>query len=216
VIIWVIGFITVFGNLWYNVNAIIAWAWIWGLAIAFAAQKSISQMFWAVTILLNKPFKVWDSVKINWITWTIKDIWLSYVEMTETSGYKVMIPNDAIMSTNIENLTTRKNRKTEFVLWLEYDTSTLKLKKWIDTIKNILQKYVDEKTIGSYRVTFDDFWQFSLNIKVLYYSLLNKDFWEYASQKEEINFEIKKTFEKLWIEMAFPTQEILLKKLWGE
>jgi MscS family membrane protein len=144
------------------------------------------------------------------VTWIIKDIWLSYVEMVETSGYKIMIPNDAIMSTNIENLTIRKNRKTDFVLWVEYNTSTLKLKKWIDNIKNILQKYVDSKTIDSYRVIFNDFWQFSLNIKVLYYSLL-KDFWEYEKQKEEINFEIKKTFEKLGIEMAFPTQEILLK-----
>jgi hypothetical protein len=36
--------------------------------------------------------------------------------MTETSGYKIMVPNDAIISANIENLTIRKNRKTDFVL----------------------------------------------------------------------------------------------------
>jgi small-conductance mechanosensitive channel len=97
-------------------------------------------------------------------------------------------------------------------LSIDYNTSILKLEKWINSIKNILQKYVDNKTIDSYRVNFNTHWQFSLDIKVLYYSLL-KNIWEYEKQKEEINFEVKKVFEKLKIEMAVPTQEVLLKSI---
>lgn len=207
-IIWVLWIISIFSNLGYNVNAFIAWAWIWGLAIAFAAQKSISQIFWAIIIFLNKPFKVWDYIKINWMVWTVKSIWLTYIELTERAWHKVMIPNDVSMSTNIENYTERKNRRTEVILQIEYKTPSLKIQKWEDAIKNILQFYVDNETISSYRVTFDSFGKFSLDINILYYSLHNADISLYAKQKEEINYEIKKAFEKIWIKMAFPNQEL--------
>jgi small-conductance mechanosensitive channel len=49
--------------------------------------------------------------------------------MTESSGHKVMVPNDSIISSNIENFSTRKNRKTEFILSIDYNTSILKLEK---------------------------------------------------------------------------------------
>lgn len=209
-IMWIMGFITIFSSLGYNVNAFIAWAWIWGLAIAFAAQKSISNIFGAITILLNKPFKVWDSVQINGITGTIKDIGLTYVELTESNWHKVMVPNDSIMSSNIENFSTRKNKKTFFTIWITYDITTIKLKKWIDVIKEILEKYKTEKTIASYRVNFSNFWDFSLNIDILYYSLYNDDS-EYWLQRENLNFEIKTAFEKLQIDIAFPTQEVVIK-----
>jgi small-conductance mechanosensitive channel len=132
--------------------------------------------------------------------------------MTETTWHKVMVPNDSIISTNIENFSTRKNRKTTFIIWITYDTTTLKLQKWIDLIKEILEKYKTDWTISSYRVNFSDFWEFSLNINVLYYSLYNQNLDEYHRQKEQINFDIKKAFDSSKIDIAFPTQEIIVKK----
>jgi MscS family membrane protein len=121
-----------------------------------------------------------------------------------------MVPNDSIMSSNIENFSTRKNKKTFFTIWITYDITTIKLKKWIDVIKEILEKYKTEKTIASYRVNFSNFWDFSLNIDILYYSLYNDDS-EYWLQRENLNFEIKTAFEKLQIDIAFPTQEVVIK-----
>jgi hypothetical protein len=40
------------------------------------------------------------------------------------------------------------------------------------------------------------FGDFSLNINVTYFSLINKSFKEYIKQKEEINLLIKEKFEK--------------------
>jgi small-conductance mechanosensitive channel len=47
----------------------------------------------------------------------------------------------------------------------------------------------------------------------LYFSLYNDNFDEYTNQKEQINLEIKKVFEKLKIDMAFPTQEVIIKNV---
>lgn len=212
IFIWIVWWLTILWNLWYNISALITWAWVWWIAIALAAQKSVSNIFWALSIIINKPFKVWEFVRINWFTWTVKEIWLTYLELRDTTWNKILIPNETLISTSIENLTQRDNRRNDFIIWLVYETSLEKLKKAIKILEDILEKYVKNWTLESYRVNFDNFWDSSLNINWTYFSLLNDDYKAYIKQKEEINLEIKRLFEKEWLEMAFPTQEIRLKK----
>ncbi len=212
IFLWIIWAITIIANLGYDVSALIAWAWIWGLAVALAAQKSITNVFGAITILLNKPFKIWDYVKVNSTIWTVKEIWLSYLTIIDQQGHQVMIPNENIISSSVENYTVRQNRRTDFTIWLIYWTSLDKMKSGVAIIEKILQEYVDESTLEEFRVNFDMFWDFSLNIKVTYFSLVNKDYELYLKQKWEINLKIKDEFAKAWLSMAFPTQELILKK----
>jgi len=44
-------------------------------------------------------------------------------------GHQIMIPNETIISTSIENLSVRENRRTDFGIGLVYGTSQLKMKK---------------------------------------------------------------------------------------
>ncbi len=211
VFIWIIWSISIISNLWYDVSALVAWAWIWWLAIALAAQKSLTNVFWAVTILLNKPFVVWDFININGHIWVVKEIWLSYLTIQDTAGHQVMMPNENIISSSIENYSVRKNRRTDFSVWLVYWTSLDKMREWVRIIEEILQKLADENTIDTFRVNFDMFWDFSLNINATYFSLINDDYTLYLKQKEEINLEIKNKFANAWLDMAFPTRELIIK-----
>gem|GEM_PF-1047616 len=86
------------------------------------------------------------------------------------------------------------------------------MKEGVKIIEEILEVYKTENGISSYRVNFDAFNAFSLDIQVTYFSLVNKNYVEYLKQKEEINLKIKEQFEKAGLDMAFPTQELILKK----
>ncbi len=209
---WVIWIITILSNMWYNVTALITWAWIWGLAIALAAQKTLSNVFWAVTVLLTKPFQLWDYISIDWQVWTVKEMWVSHLTMIDKQWYFVLIPNEKLISNNIENLTKRESRRWEFSIWLVYSTTLEKTKQAVEIIENILQDCMDEQTINYFRVNFDTFWDFSLNIRAVYFSILNEDYKDFVKQKEQINMKIKDEFAKQEIEMAFPTQEVIIKK----
>lgn len=44
-VIWIVGVITIVGNLGYDVTALVAGAGVSGLAVALAAQKSVSNIF---------------------------------------------------------------------------------------------------------------------------------------------------------------------------
>ena len=212
VFIWIFWLITIIWNLGYDISALITWAWVWGLAIALAAQKSVSNIFWAVSVIINQPFKIWDFIKLNWHTWTVKEIWLTYLTLYDTTGHKILIPNENIISSSVENLSIRDNRRCDFAVWLVYDTDQDWMKKAVKIIESILEKEKSDNKISSYRVNFDSFWDFSLNINATYFSLLTSDYTEFLKQKEEINLEIKEQFEKEKLDMAFPTQEVILKK----
>lgn len=212
VFVWVIGMITIISSLGYNISALITWAWIGWLAIALAAQKSLTNVFGAITIILNKPFKVWDYVQIWDHVGTVTDIWLTYLELVDKLWHQVMIPNENILSSSVANYSERESRRMDFSIGVVYSTSLEKLKEWVKIIEDILQGYVEEWTLSSYRVHFDMFWDFSLNINATYFSLLNEDYLIFLKQKEKINLEIKRSFKEAGIDMAFPTREIIMKR----
>lgn len=214
VFVWIVGIIMILSNLWYNVSALITWAWVGWLAVALAAQKTVANVFGAVSVILNKPFKIGDFIGIGNYTGTVKDIWLTYLKLIGTNGNEILIPNETIISSSIENLTLRENRRVDFVIGVTYNTTLEKLKQWVSIIENILDPYKweeDEKPLESYRVHFDMFWDFSLNINATYFSKVE---WlaEHNKLKEEINFKIKEQFEQHQIDIAFPTQTIILEK----
>jgi MscS family membrane protein len=171
----------------------------------------LTNVFGAITIVLNKPFRIGDFVKIENTTWTVKDIWISYLTIIDKSGHQVMIPNEAIMTSFVENYSVRENRRVDFVLWLDYKTSEKKLKKAVKKAEEILQIYEESKDIAKFRVNFDNFWEYSLDIKITYFSL-NDDYQLFLKEKEEINLKIKKSFKKEKINIAFPTRHIVMEK----
>jgi MscS family membrane protein len=210
VLVWIIGIITIISNLGYDVTALVAWAWVWGIAVALAAQKSVANIFGAITILMNKPFKIGDYITINGHTGTVKDIGLSYITLIDRLGHRVMIPNESIISSSIENETSRDFRRADFSIGLIYDTTLAGMQKWVKIIEGILEKYVRDEKLQKYRVNFEAFWDFSLNINVTYFSNTS-DYTGFVKEKEEINLEIKKQFSKAKLEMAFPTTEMIIK-----
>ncbi len=211
VFLWIIGLISIISNLGYDVSALITWAWIWGLALALGAQKSLTNVFAAITIVLNKPFRIWDFIKIDWKIWIVKDIWISYLTITDFDWHQLMFPNEMVVSTFVENYTIRDNRKMELTMQLKYWISDKKLKKAKKIITEILETFKYKKEIDRFWVNFDNFGEYSLDIKAIYFSLKHWYF-ESLSQKDEINIEMKTAFKKAKIDIAFPTKTIIMEK----
>lgn len=211
VVIWISGIGYIIASFWYNLSALLAWAGIGWLAIALAAQKSLTNIFWAITIILNKPFYIGDYVNINGKEWVVKDIGLSYLTIIDRLWHRVMIPNETIITSSIANFSVRENRRVEFSIGLVYSTTLEKVKEWIKIIESILKKRQKLWIISDdIRVNFDVFWKSSLDVMVTYFSLTN-DLVEHLKEKELINLEIKEAFTKASIDMAFPTQELIVK-----
>lgn len=108
IIVWVLGIITIVSNLGYNVWALLAWVWVWWLALALASQKTVANIFGAVNVLINRPFEIGDRIKISSYEWEVEDIWLIYLKIRNTEWNLVLIPNETITSSAVENFSRKK------------------------------------------------------------------------------------------------------------
>jgi MscS family membrane protein len=192
-----------------DVGALVAGLGIGGLAVALAAKDALANLISGVVLFTEKHFNIGDVFKINNESGVIKEIGLRSTKIQKFDGTLMIIPNTSITNTSIENISFRKSRREDFTLALTYDTTVAKLNKGKKIIKDILSKNKDVSP--DFYIRFEEFADFSLNIKVTYY-ITELDWGKYLIIKDNINTNIKKEFEKAKIDFAFPTQTIELKK----
>ncbi len=179
-----------------------------GIAIGFALQNVLSDLFSAFTIYFDKPFEIGDFVILGNDMGTIKKIGMMSTRITTLQGEELVVSNKELVTTRIRNFKKMRKRRIQFQFGVTYGTPLSKLKKIPDIVRNIIE---DVELASPDRVHFKQFGDFSLNFDIVYY-IDSSDYNKYMDTQQEINFRIKDAFEKEGIEMAFPTQTIFLKK----
>lgn len=207
IILIFISAIIVLDKFGYNVTSLVAGLGIGGLAIALAAQETLSNVFGGVTILTDKPFSLGDRVKLAGKEGFVKEIGMRSTRIETTDGSELIIPNSSIAKDTIENVTREKERRIRLVIGIVYETSTKKLEKAMQIIKKII---LEEQGTAKDKcdVFFDEFADSSLNIVVTYWIT---DLTKISEIKSAINFKIKEAFEKEKIEFAYPTRVVYTK-----
>jgi small-conductance mechanosensitive channel len=206
--LWAVAFLVLLQNLGYDITALIAGLGIGGIAIAFALQNILSDIFSSFTIYFDKPFEVGDFIIIGKDMGTVKTIGIKSTRIQTLQGQELIVSNRELTGTRINNYKKMEKRRVVFSFGVVYGTSTEKLKKMPETIKNI----IDNTELAELdRVHFIEFGEFSLKFEVVYF-LSSSDYNKYMDTQQNINLKIKEQFEKEGIEFAFPTQTVFLNK----
>ena len=207
--LWVFVFLT---NIWVDLTPVLAWFGIAWIAVAFALQNILSDLFSSFSIILSKPFIVGDFIKIwEWSSekiWTVKQISLKSTTLQTLQWQEVIVPNGSILATEVINYRTMKNRRQRISIWVTYDTWIKKLKIIPEIIKDIVSK---QKDVEYERCYLEKMWDFSINF-LMSYNILNPDYETSLKINEKIYLELIEKFEKEGIEFAFPSQTIYVKE----
>jgi small-conductance mechanosensitive channel len=179
-----------------------------GIAIAFALQSILGDAFSAFTIYFDRPFEIGDYVIIGNYEGTVTNISMKSTRLKLLQGEELVISNKEITGGSLRNFKKMENRRVIFSIAVTYDTPLEKLKK----IPVLLKKIIDScENVQLQRVHFKELGTFSLNFEIVY--LLNSpDYVKYLDIQQTINYAIKEIFEKENINLAFPTQTILLNQ----
>ena len=194
-------------NLGVNVTAAIASLSIGGLAIGLAAQDTLANLFGAVAIFADKPFRVGDRIKLDAVDGQVEAIGLRSTRVRSSDGHLITIPNKTMGSATITNVTARPNIKTEMNLGLTYDTPTEQVQRATAILEEVYRAHPLTTDVW---VSFNRFDASALNINVVHW-------WNGVDQKtylagmQELNLAIKRRFEAEGIAFAFPTQTVHLR-----
>lgn len=203
-----IAAIVIIQNLGYNVVSLLTGLGIGGLALALAAQETLSNFFGSIALFVDRPFQVGDRVVVEGYDGPVESIGLRSTRIRTLDGTLVTIPNSKMANATINNIARRPTIKNLYTLGVTYDTGYDKMKNALEIVRDI---YKNHPSTENYWVYFKEFGAHSLNILVIHWCKYLA-YEEFLRATEEINLEIMKRFEAEGIEIAFPTQTIHLKK----
>ena len=207
-ILWAVAGLMVMSSLGYNVSALVAGLGIGGIAIAFALQNILGDIFSSVSIYLDKPFQVGDFIIIGKDLGVVKKIGIKSTRIQALQGEELVVSNRELTSIRVQNFKKMEKRRVSFEFGVVYGTNNTKLKRALETVSSVIAK--TEHTEFD-RVHFREFGNFSLIFEVVYY-MDSSDYNAYMDAQQNINFGIKEGFGKEKIEFAYPTQTIMLNK----
>jgi small-conductance mechanosensitive channel len=106
-----IAIILILDNLGINVTALVAGLGIGGIAIGLAAQGIFSDLFAALSILFDKPFKKGDTIRYDQSTGTVERIGLKTTRLRSITGEQLVMANTKLLEREIHNLAQARARR---------------------------------------------------------------------------------------------------------
>ena len=110
VALFAIAGILILDNLGVNVTALVAGLGIGGIAIGLAAQGIFSDLFAALSILFDKPFKKGDTIRYDQSTGTVERIGLKTTRLRSLTGEQLIMANTKLLEREIHNLAAGASR----------------------------------------------------------------------------------------------------------
>ena len=204
-IIWVVAIILFIQNLGVEIGALVTGLGIGGVAIAFAAQTILSEIFSYFTIFFDRPFEVGDFINTGDYSGTVEHIGLRTTKLRSIGGEQLIFSNKDLTNSRVKNYKRMEERRVAVSISVVYDTPNEKLKQIPDMLKEIIETQSDTRFD---RAHFSAYTEFCLKFDVVYY-YLSSDYNRYMDTQQEINFKIKEYFENNHIHFAYPTHTIL-------
>lgn len=179
-------------------------------AIAFAAQKSLENLFGTASIASDRPYEVGDFVSIGQDVGTVEEVGLRSTRLRTLGRTLVTIPNGLIAAGRVENFSARERIMFNPVLKLVYGTTAAQLTYVIDEIKRLLRTHPDIYQ-DQQRVRFAAFGESALQVEVWCW-VTTRDYIEYTRVVEELNFAIARIVEQSGTSFAFPSRTVYMAK----
>jgi MscS family membrane protein len=196
-------------SLGYDVKAILAGLGIGGLAFALAAQDTLANIFGAIVVAVDQPFKVGETVRIGANVGAVEDIGLRSTRIRLLDKSLMVIPNKTVAAETVTNLSRFTRRRIEQVIGVTYGTQPEAMEGLVEEIRTLVtaQPEVDGPGV---MVFFRDFSASSLDIWIVY-EVPDPDFQKALRVRQRVNLGLMRLVAARGLSFAFPTQTVQLE-----
>jgi len=111
VTLFAIATILILGNLGVNVTGLVAGLGVGGIAIGLAAQGIFSDLFAALSIIFDKPFRKGDTITFGPVSGSVENIGLKTTRLRSVTGEEVVVANAKLLDQQIHNFARLKRRR---------------------------------------------------------------------------------------------------------
>ncbi len=203
--LFAIALVLILDNLGVNVTGLVAGLGIGGIAIGLAAQGIFSDLFAALSIIFDKPFRIGELVSWDQNVGTVETIGLKTTRVRSASGELIIVANANLLQKELRNLTHLEHRRLTITFGIIYQTPP----DICAGIPEMLGKMVATHRRCSFtRCSMAGFGPSSLDYELVL-DALTHDLREAADIKSEICIAMLRMFSEAKISFAYPTQTTL-------
>ena len=207
VAVWSVALLLILDNVGADVTALLAGLGIGGIAIGIAAQGVFRDLFSSLSIVIDKPFQVGDTVRYGESWGIIEDIGLKTTRVRAKSGEQMIISNTNLLDYEIHNMERMVRRRIETVFGVIYQTDP----ELADQVPEIVAKILkDVPAVEFDRCGMSAFGPSSLDYELVFFSL-QPDFNRSMAARSRVLLALFRGLQDHGLEFAYPTQTLFIE-----
>jgi small-conductance mechanosensitive channel len=181
-------------------SSLIAALGVTGVAVALAVQNILGDLFSSVSIAVDKPFVIGDSIAIGTYEGQVESIGLKSTRVNSIDGEQLVFSNSYLLNNPLRNLQRRQRRRMICTFNIDYDTPPEK----VAAIPAIVGKIVQAQEKATFdRAVFKNFGAYALQFECIYY-IETVDLSDYLRILQEVNQSIYAQFAEQGIAFGVP------------
>ena len=201
IILGLIGIIMLLGHFDVDVSGFVATLGIGSVAIALAAQATLTDMISGFAIMIDRPFRIGDFVTAGGVSGSVESITIFNTVLNTPDNKRVVVPNGSITNNAITNANANSTRRIDLVIGISY-------KDDIKRAKDILADLIAEETRilkdPAPKIAVLELAESSVNLAVRPW-VNTCDYWDVFF---DLNEKIKVGLEKEGLTIPYPQQDI--------
>jgi MscS family membrane protein len=189
-----------------NPTAELAGISIGGIALAFAAQRTLENLISGVSLIFDQAVRVGDIIKVGDTQGTVEDIGLRSTRFRTLDRTLITVPNAQIGNMTIEGISSRDKFWFHPILTLCNDATSSQMQTLLDRVRGLLKESQDLE-FDSVRVRFLRIGPSSLDVEIFAY-VWAQDWNQFLEIQEKLLLRILECVELSEVRFAIPPQTI--------
>jgi small-conductance mechanosensitive channel len=204
--VWTVFLLAMLSNLGIDVSTFIASLGIGGVAIALAVQNILGDLFASLSIAVDKPFEVGDTIATAEFSGTVEHVGLKTTRIRADSGEQVVIANAELLRKIVRNYKRMTSRRVVYAVRAHPGTPPALAAKVPPALRAIVEKKDKVRFDRAHLKTLDqDFIEF----EVVYY-MLDANYLLFMDTQQAVILESMQMFADLGVSTATPPRRLLL------
>ncbi len=192
-----------------DVTALLAGLGLSGLAVALAAQDLLKNLFGSVTVLLDRPFRAGDWIKVGDVEGVVEEIGFRSTRVRTFYASLITLPNARLIDASVDNYGARAFRRWSTRIGITYDTAPETIDAFCEGIRQIVRDNESMRQ-DAFEIHLNEFGADGLEI-MLYVFFLAPDWSTELRLRHEMALDILRLANRLGVRIAFPTRTIHLE-----
>jgi len=190
-------FVTVLNEFGFKISALLGAAGVFGVAIGFASQTSVSNIISGIFLISEKPFVIGDIIDVSGTTGVVESIDLLSIKIKTFDNRFVRVPNETMIKTQVINITRYPIRRAQTVVGVAYKED---LRRVLQILAEIAAGMPDALQDPAPLLQVDSFGDSSVNISFGVWTATEN----VVNMKTALLIAVKERFDQEGIEIPFP------------